>query len=247
MSNPITQEAFNHLVNDLRATHGANLASVVVYGSAVAGDHKELRGGYNLLIALKRITPEDLRVAQAPMREWQRLGHPLPVYMTLEELHNGSDVFPIEYSHMGRSRVVLHGDDPFATMQLTNTNLRHQTEYELRAKLIQLRRRYISASGSAEKLTDLMCGSLVDFARLFEAVLVLHGVGQPPVKKRECVRAVCDRLGLDNKAFERLFEIRAQGQKLSNEQEANEIFTAYIAQIEKVIEAVDGMNTSDNA
>lgn len=245
MSNSIAQEAFNSLVSDLRASHGDNLASVVLYGSAVAGDQKELRGGYNLLVALKRITPEDLRQAQAPTREWQRLGHPLPVYLTIEELHNGSDVFPIEFSQIERARLVLYGEDPFATMNLSNANLRHQTEYELRTKLIQLRRRYIPASTSAEKLTDLMCGSLMDFARLFGAVLTLHGVAQPPVRKRDCVRAVCDKLRLDNAVFNRLFELRAQGKKLSSEQEANELFTVYLAQIERVIEAVDQLNTTD--
>jgi hypothetical protein len=66
------KEALSGLVEDLRATHGTNLASVVLYGSAAAGDHIELRSDYNILIALNRITPEDLRQAQAPMREWQR-------------------------------------------------------------------------------------------------------------------------------------------------------------------------------
>src|SRR5438034_1098526 len=67
MSKLIVQEALSHLVGDLRATHGENLASVVLYGSAAAGDHIELRSDYNLLIALHRIGPEDLRLAQAPV------------------------------------------------------------------------------------------------------------------------------------------------------------------------------------
>ena len=74
MANKVAQEAFNHLIGDLRATHGENLASVVLYGSAAAGDHIDESSDYNLLIALTRITPEDLRQAQAPLREWRRLG-----------------------------------------------------------------------------------------------------------------------------------------------------------------------------
>src|SRR5205085_10777127 len=167
MANRIVRSALNHLVEDLRSTHGDNLASVVLYGSAAAGDHIELRSDYNILIALNRITPEDLRQAQAPMREWQRLGNPLPVYFTVEELSDAADVFPIEFHQMARARRVLYGKDPFEFVELSNENLRHQTEYELRGKLIQLRRSYIPASVSAEKLSALMSESLGTFASLF--------------------------------------------------------------------------------
>src|SRR5678810_1378176 len=173
------KEALNGLVEDLRATHGANLASVVLYGSAAAGDNIELRSDYNLLIALHRITPEDLRQAQAPMREWQRLGHPLPVYFTLEELADAADVFPIEFHQMANARSVLYGRDPFEFVKLSDVNLRHQAEYELRSKLIQLRRLYIPASISIDKLCALMTDSLSSFAALFRAVLMLHGEEAP--------------------------------------------------------------------
>src|SRR5262245_35125354 len=113
------KEALNGLVEDLQATHGDNLASVVLYGSAAAGDHGELRSDYNLLIALNRITPEDLRLAQPPMREWQRLGHQLPVYFTVEELSDAADVFPIEFHQMANARAVLYGKDPFELVQLS--------------------------------------------------------------------------------------------------------------------------------
>ncbi|MGB9181644.1 MAG: nucleotidyltransferase domain-containing protein [Pyrinomonadaceae bacterium] len=238
MSRRIVQEALNHLVEDLRATHGDNLASVVLYGSAAAGDHVELRSDYNLLIALNRITPEDLRVAQAPMREWQRLGHPLPVYFTVGELRDAADVFPIEFRQMEKARKVLYGRDPFEYVQLTDANLRHQTEYELRSKLIQLRRLYIPASVSAERLAALMSDSLASFAALFRAVLMLLG-HEPPVAKPDCVRATVRVLELDNEPFERIFAIRASDETPLNEVEANNLFGAYLAQIERVIEAVD--------
>ena len=232
------QQALNGLVEDLRATHGENLASVVLYGSAAAGDDTELQSEYNLLIALNRITPEDLRQAQAPMREWQRLGHPLPVYFTVEELRDAADVFPIEFHQMAKARVVLYGHDPFEYAQLSDANLRHQAEYELRSKLIQLRRHYIPASISTEKLSDLMSESLSTFAALFRAVLLLHGQ-QAPVAKADCVRATVKLLNLDVTPFERIFEFRA-GRKLpSSETEANELFAAYMYQIEQVVEAVD--------
>ncbi len=244
MVNTAIKEALSGLVEDLRATHGNNLACVVLYGSAAAGDHHELRSDYNILIALHRITPEDLRLAQAPMREWQRLGHPLPVYFTIEELSDAADVFPIEFHQMANARVVLYGHDPFEFVQLSSANLRHQTEYELRSKLIQLRRLYIPASVSIEKLCDLMSDSLSSFAALFRAVLMLHDQ-QAPVSKPDVVRATAKLLRLDPAPFERIFEFRTGGNLPTSEKEANDLFGAYLFQIEQVVEAVDNLPMGD--
>jgi hypothetical protein len=238
MVNRIVQSALNHLVEDLRATHGDNLSSVVLYGSAAAGDYVELRSDYNLLIALNRITPADLRQAQAPMREWQRLGHPMPVYFTVEELQDAADVFPIEFHQMRKARIVLYGKDPFESLQLSDANLRHQTEYELRSKLIQLRRLYIPASVSVEKLSALMSDSLASFAALFRPVLILMGQ-EPPIAKPDCVRATAKLLKLDDEAFERIFDMRANEESSLTEVEANDLFAVYLEQIERVVEAVD--------
>jgi predicted nucleotidyltransferase len=240
MSKKIVQAALNSLIDDLRATHGDNLASVVLYGSAAAGDHVELRSDYNLLIALNRITPEDLRLAQAPMREWQRLGHPLPVYFTSAELNDAADVFPIEFHQMEKAHIVLYGRDPFESLEFSDANLRHQTEYELRSKLLQLRRLYIPASVSVQRLSALMSDSLSSFAALFRAVLLLSGE-EPPVAKPDCVRATVRRLKLDGGPFEHIFELRTRDDLSLTDNEANQLFGAYLAQIERVIEVVDRM------
>jgi predicted nucleotidyltransferase len=240
MVDKIVQSSLDNLVEDLRSTHGDNLASVVLYGSAAAGDYVQTRSDYNLLIALNRITPADLRQAQAPMRNWQRLGHPLPVYFTVGELNSAADVFPIEFHQMEKARLILYGADPFKTLQFSDVNLRHQTEYELRSKLIQLRRLYIPASVSVDKLAALMSDSLASFAALFSPVLMLHGK-EPPIAKHDCVRATVRLLKLDGDAFEQIFELREMGETLLTEVEANDLFGAYLQQIERVIEAVDSL------
>lgn len=244
MVKTVVQEALKGLLRDLRETHGDNLASVVLYGSATAGDNIELRSDYNLLITLNRITPEDLRQAQAPMREWQRLGHPLPVYFTTEELSDAADVFPIEFHQMANARVVLYGHDPFESIKLSDANLRHQTEYELRSKLIQLRRLYIPASVSVEKLCDLMSDSLASFASLFRAVLILYGEGAP-VGKPETVRAAIRRFGLEPDPFEKIFAFRASEYVPPSEKEANDIFAAYMEQIDRIIQVVDEITQAE--
>ncbi len=242
MANKIDSGILTQLVGDLRSAHGENLVSVVLYGSAAAGDHTQLRSDHNVLIALNRITSEDLRLSQAPMREWQRLGQPLPVYFTVEELKRAADVFPIEFLQMEKARKVLYGRDPFEFVEISRANLRRQTEYELRTRLIQLRRLYIPASTSIEKLSSLMSDSIASFAALFRAVLILHG-HEPPISKTETVRASVRLLDLDASPFERIFELRANGGSSLTLIEANQVFAAYMTQIERVIEVVDRLDS----
>lgn len=243
----ITQDSLTSFVRDLRSTHGDNLASVVIYGSAAMGDEMAQQFGLNVLVALHRITPEDLRQAQAPIREWKRLGQSLPVYFTLAELKDAADVFPIEFHQIERARKVLYGADPFELVQISDVNLRHQTEYELRGKLIQLRRSYITASTSADKLAALMSESLATFATLFRPVLLLSGK-EPPVAKQDAVRAVVLMLGLDKQPFERILAFSAKGSDASGltDENANDLFAAYLEQLERVIEAVDRMHEQSN-
>src|SRR3954463_1306624 len=130
-------------IDDLRTTHGKNLISVTLYGSAAANDFVRNRSDVNLLIVLKEITPAELRNAHGAIREWHKLGHPVPIYFTAAEVHDAADVFPIEFYQMEKVRRVVYGEDVLASISLTDANLRHQVEYELRSKLMLLRRQYI--------------------------------------------------------------------------------------------------------
>ena len=237
---------FDAFIDDLRETHGKNLASVILYGSAAAdgGDFVRQKSDYNVLIALNRITPKDLRAAQAPLREWNKMGHPIPVYFTVAELQDAADVFPIEFHQMERARRVLYGTDVLANLNFSDEYLRHQTEYELRSKLIQLRRAYIPASASNENLVSLMTESLSSFTALFRAVLLINNF-EPPVTKREIISATADQLKIDGKPFEKILDIREnKSSKTLDETTANQLFADYMEQVELVIEAVDKLRKS---
>lgn len=235
---------FDAFIDDLRETHGKNLVSVILYGSAATGDFVRQRSDYNVLIALDRITPKDLRLSQAPIREWNKMGHPLPVYFTVSELQDAADVFPVEFHQMERARKVLYGADVLENLSISDDNLRHQTEYELRSKLLQLRRMYIPASMTAEGLVNLMTESLSSFTALFRAVLLVHGF-EPPAGKREVFAATAKRLIVSGESFEKILDIReANSQKSLDETAADALFADYLRQIEAVIEAVDKLEKS---
>lgn len=235
------EHQFAAFIDDLKAAHGSNLASVILYGSAAAGDFVPKLSDYNILIALKKITPKELRQAHASIREWHKMGHSVPVYFTVSELQNAADVFPIEFHQMTKAHTVLFGTDALAGLEISNAFLRHQTEYELRSKLIQLRRQYIPASASVEGLKTLMAESLASFSALFGAVLIMHRI-EPPVVKQEIVAKTVDVLNLDGTVFEKIFNIREDNfAKTLGDVEANGLFAEYMEQIEKVIDSVDAI------
>lgn len=233
------REQFAPFIDDLKATHRNNLGSVILYGSAAAGDFVAHQSDYNILIALHKIGPEDLRNAQACIRQWTRLGHPVPVYFTVSELQDAADVFPIEFHQMSVARKVLFGPDVLADIDISGGNLRLQAEYELRSKLIQLRRQYIPASVSVDGLKRLMADSLSSFAALFRAVLIINGL-TPPNTKPEIVALTVKHLGIDGSPFEKIFDIRENILTVNlDDVGANRLFGEYMEQIEKVIDAVD--------
>jgi hypothetical protein len=237
----VMENQFAAFIDDLKATHGSNLVSVILYGSAAAGDFVPKLSDYNILIALKKITPKELRQAHSTIREWHKMGHSVPVYFTVSELQNAADVFPIEFHQMSKAHKVLYGANPLAGLTVSDAYLRHQTEYELRSKLIQLRRQYIPASASVEGLKTLMAESLASFSTLFAAVLIMKQI-EPPVVKQEIVARTSEELNLDGTVFEKIFNIREDNfAKTLGDVEANGLFAEYMEQIEKVIDSVDAI------
>ena len=83
------------LVAQLRAAYGPRLSSVVLYGSAAAGDHVPKKSDYNILVLLDRIEPTTLSAASAVARAWREAGNPPPMTMTVGEWRSSSDIFPM--------------------------------------------------------------------------------------------------------------------------------------------------------
>ena len=237
MNDSIKSKPLERLVADLRTAHDDNLAAVAVYGSTARADG-DPAAKHDVLIVLRRIELNDLRRAIEPIRNWTRSGQPMPVYFSQDELQRAADVFPIEFLQMEHARRVLYGSDPFALVEISNANLRHQTEYELRTKCLQLRRLYFSAAASAEQLARLMTESLSSFAALFRAVLILHGA-LPPVSKRDAIEATSRVLGLDVSPFDQILELTEQRKTRLTKSDAENLFGKYLAEIQRVIDAVD--------
>ncbi len=167
------------------------------------------------------------------------MGHRPPVYFTVSELKNSADVFPIEFHQMENGRVVLFGEDVLAEVEITDQNLRHQIEYELRGKLIRLRKLYVVNCTSPEKLLELMVRSLSSFTTLFRASLILRKAS-PPVKKLEIIETTAKEFQINKEPFLEILRIREERfEKKPDEVAVNNLFASYLSEIESFIEKID--------
>jgi hypothetical protein len=239
MGDASPSKELQQLVGELRTAVRENLASVILYGSSATGE--ESAADHNLLVVLKRAEFSDLLRLREAIKKWSQAGQPPPVLFTLDELARAADVFPIEFLQMQKAHQVLHGSDALETIDISLANLRHQTEYELRTKFIQLRRLYIFQTLAPAKLSALMIESFSSFAALFRAVLILHGE-DPPLSNAGAVQRTVELLELERVPFDWILKTKAENAGELEVREVNDMFASYIRQIERVIVTTDRLS-----
>src|SRR5262245_18783704 len=151
------------LLSDLREALGSGLKSVVLFGSATAGDFVAGVSGHDVLIVAEKLGFPQLAALAAPLARWTKTGNPQPHLFPAAELATSADVFPIELVDMQQSRQVLAGSDPIAEIQIDMRHYRLQLERDLKTRLLLLRRKYLDCEGRTSELLKLMTASVSTF------------------------------------------------------------------------------------
>src|SRR5436305_14017555 len=141
----------DELVEQLRAAYGADLRSVVLYGSAAVGEHIPKRSDYNVLVIVDSLSVEQLRAAAAVARSWGEAGNPAPMTLTLNEWRGSADIFAMEYADILERHKILYGEDPFDGIRADHHDLRLQLEHEAMGKLLKLRQGVLAAGVDGER------------------------------------------------------------------------------------------------
>jgi len=171
------------LTEELKSACSANLKSVILYGSAAAGDHTGKRSDYNVLVVTEGLGRSELLAFSKTAKAWANAGNPAPLLFTMERLNKSTDVFPVELLDIKECHKILFGEDVVSDLDISTDNLRLQIEHELRGNLIQLRQQYLLSAGNAKEVCNLMVRSLSSF-------LVLVPRLTPAVRQRRAAEKV---------------------------------------------------------
>jgi len=241
----VPDKTINDFVSRLRAAAGANLESVVLFGSAVAGDFHPEFSNVNLFCVIRDSSFAALQSLAPAVKWWNAQKQPPPLFMTRDEIEHSTDVFTIELLDMQQHHRVLFGEDVVQGLSIPGSLHRLQVEYELREKLALLRQHLLLASGNDSRMWELLLRSVSSFATLFRHALIVLG-HDAPVGKREAVEALSKRIGFDASGILQVLDVR---ERKSDRKKFNvtDVFSRYLAALEQVAAAVDRMLDSGTA
>jgi len=237
------EKVIGEFIERLRAAVAANLVSVILYGSAAEGEFHPEYSDLNLLCVLRDASFPALARMVDVVQWWRGKKHRPPLVLTLQELTASADVFSIEFVDMKQRYRVLFGEDVLRDLNVPMRMHRAQLEYELREKMFLLRQHILLAGNDEKQLWEVMLNSLSSFTTLFRHVLLELGE-QSRKHAREAVEELASRLNFDASPFVQLIDVRAK--RVDRKQlRAADVAQRYLSSIEKVSNAVDTMQSSE--
>jgi hypothetical protein len=235
----VPEKKISDFVSRLREAAGANLESVILFGSAVAGDFHPEFSNVNLFCVIRDSSFAALQAMAPAVKWWAAQKQPPPLFMTRDEIERSGDVFTIELLDMQQHHRVLFGEEVVRGLSIPANLHRVQVEYELREKLALLRQHLLLASGSDSRLWELLLRSVSSLATLFRHALMVQG-HDAPVGKREAVQALSKQIGFDASAILQVLDVR-EGKSDRKKFDVADVFSRYLASLEQVTAAVDRM------
>jgi len=157
----------------LKKVYGNSLVSVMTYGSAARGNFISGISRIDVAVVLDDTSLASLSEIKGCLQK-SVFAPVAPVFFTEDYIKKSLDVFPIEFLDMRDDHVVLYGKDVLKDIEIDLRNLRFQCEHELRSKLINIKRAYLSASGTGAK-RELLFKFVTSLSHIMRNVMRMKG------------------------------------------------------------------------
>lgn len=170
-----TRRHLDTLRRSLEESQGDNLASLIVYGSAVRGGYEESASDIDVVVVLRDTSLPRLVACSNPLLMARHGGRVESMILKLDAIPQACDVFPLFYDDIRSCHVVLTGSDPFADLQISDAHRRLRIEQELREARIRMRRAVVDAMGVEAALVGAIERKVKQIRSPLHALLRLRG------------------------------------------------------------------------
>ena len=202
---PPTRAPLQALKEELEKAVGANLAALVVYGSAVRGGWVADRSDIDVIVVLEDTALAVLHAIAPPLMKARYAARVEAMILKRAALPSAADVFPLLYDDVRQRHVILSGTDPFASLEIKDVHRRLRIEQELREARIRMRRAVVDALGSEASIAGAVARKVKQIRGPLHALMLLKG--RPGDDRLEPVlSAVGQAYGLDTAPLLRVGE-----------------------------------------
>jgi predicted nucleotidyltransferase len=168
------RQVLDDFLRAARESFGKELLSVVLYGSAAEGKLRAT-SDVNLVLVLASFEPGTADPLRAPLRLAQAAIQLRPMFLLREEIHAAACSFASKFADILRRRVILHGDDPFASISIPREVEIIELKQQLLNQILRLRASYVSRSLREEQLDLVIAHAIGPLRSSAAALLELQG------------------------------------------------------------------------
>jgi hypothetical protein len=228
------RSALGVLARDLESVFGRRVTALLAY----AAHHGETT--LHSLAVVDAVQFKDLAACAPLVARWRRHGLAVPLLLTGEELRRTVDIFPLEYASIMADHVVVHGESPFAGVELDAGDLRRACEAQAKSHLIHLREGFLESSGSTA-IATLIASSAAPFRTLLVNITRLPDTGVAAPTRSVSDASLADvaekRIGIPASLVREVLTSTSAGHSTIADPSA--LLARYIAAAERVWQYVD--------
>jgi len=174
---------------------GSDLLSVVLYGSGAEGKLR-VTSDLNLVLVLSSFEQGKIDSLRGPLRLAQAAAQLRPMFLLKDEIPAAANSFASKFADILRRRVILHGDDPFASISIPREIEILELKQQLLNQILRLRASYVSRSLREEQLDLVIAHAIGPLRSSAGALLELQG--RPAASSHEALEFIGGELGLAN-------------------------------------------------
>lgn len=221
------EKFLNKFVENLKEKFEERLSSVFLYGSCAVEDCSTTFSDINLMVIVKDLCAQDLKLAHDFTKKYTKEAKYLPVFMDREEWLNSCDVYSMEYSDIKERHKLIYGENLIDGLNVEKKYLRLQCEMEVKSLLIRLRQSYLAKSDDVNSIKNIIKASMKTFLVIFRTVLRLSEE-QVPALHLDVIRKFSEKMkscsvNFDGTLFEKMLEFRIDKNVIKNSELENVI------------------------
>jgi predicted nucleotidyltransferase len=142
-------------VDAAKEAFGSDLRSVVLYGSGAEGKLRPT-SDVNVILVLAAFSQQQADQLREPLRAGKAAVQLRAMFLLESEVRPATEAFAVKFGDIARRRLVLYGDDPFASVSVARDDAIFRLKQTLLNLTLRMREAYIARSLREEQLAALI-------------------------------------------------------------------------------------------